>query len=78
VGLVLRLVPGLFNLLMLAGAGYIVWIGWSLLRSSLVVGALGSPPPRSPWISFRQGIVTSLLNPKAYLFMLAVYPQFLK
>lgn len=78
VGLVLRLVPGVFNLLLLAGAAYIVWIGWSLLRSSLVIGTIGSLPARSLWTSFRRGIVTSLLNPKAYLFMLAVYPQFLK
>ena len=28
--------------------------------------------------TFRQGILTSLLNPKAYLFMLAIFPQFLK
>ena len=32
----------------------------------------------SRWASFRQGALTSLMNPKAYLFMLAVYPQFLK
>ncbi|QCI64834.1 LysE family translocator [Phreatobacter stygius] len=78
VGLLLRLVPGLFTVLLLAGAAYIVWIGWTLLRSSVVIGAIGSLPIQSLWTSFRQGIVTSLLNPKAYLFMLAVYPQFLK
>ena len=27
---------------------------------------------------FRQGALTSLMNPKAYLFMLAVFPQFLR
>ncbi len=53
VGLVLRLVPGLFNLLLLAGAGYIVWIGWSLLRSSLAIAAIGDLPARSLRVSFR-------------------------
>ncbi|HEV7719117.1 MAG TPA: LysE family translocator [Arsenicitalea sp.] len=77
-GLLLRLAPGLFNVILLLGGGYIVWIGWSLLRSSAAFGAIGPLQTRSHWQSFQQGIVTCLLNPKAYLFMLAVYPQFLK
>ncbi|MBB3149620.1 threonine/homoserine/homoserine lactone efflux protein [Phyllobacterium trifolii] len=32
----------------------------------------------SNWQAFRLGAVTCLINPKAYLFMLAVYPQFLR
>ena len=33
---------------------------------------------RALWVAFRQGTVTCLLNPKAYLFTLAAYPQFLR
>ncbi|MEO7251653.1 MAG: LysE family transporter, partial [Arenimonas sp.] len=33
---------------------------------------------QSWWRTFRQGMLTCLLNPKAYLFMLAIFPQFLK
>jgi threonine/homoserine/homoserine lactone efflux protein len=55
-----------------------VWIGVSLLRSSITVEAVGPGTARSTWRAFRQGAVTCLINPKAYLFMLAVYPQFLK
>ena len=29
-------------------------------------------------MAFRQGLVTCLLNPKAYLFVLAVFPQFMR
>ena len=33
---------------------------------------------RSDWVAFRQGLVTCLLNPKAYLFVLAAFPQFMR
>lgn len=40
-----------------------------------------SPDPsaerRRLWVIFSQGTITCLLNPKAYLFTLSVYPQFL-
>ncbi len=75
---VLKLVPAAFNGVLVAGALYIAWIGWSLLRSRATFGALPSMPVRSDAATFRQGMATCLLNPKAYLFMLAVFPQFLK
>ncbi|MCA1489676.1 LysE family translocator [Sinorhizobium alkalisoli] len=78
VSVVLHLMPELFNALLVAGAGYIAWIGFSLLRSSVTIGGIEGGMMRSRWTSFRQGALTSLMNPKAYLFMLAVYPQFLK
>lgn len=79
---VLKLWPSLFNLVLLAGAAYIAWIGWSLLRSeSGFRFASTSPetaPAKAPATTFYQGMLTSLLNPKAYVFMLAIFPQFLK
>ena len=30
------------------------------------------------WAAFRQGAITCILNPKAYVFVLAVYPVFLQ
>lgn len=77
-GLVLRWVPGLLNILLLAGAAYIAWIGVSVLRSQSAIGplpAVGTPPP---WVVFRRAMLTCLMNPKAYLFMLAIFPQFLR
>jgi threonine/homoserine/homoserine lactone efflux protein len=75
----------------LAGALYIAWIGVSLLRAASSAPApdtaragdgesLRAPVPAaaSPAAAFRQGLATSLLNPQAYLFMLAVFPQFLQ
>lgn len=78
VSVILHLVPGLFNVLLVAGAAYIAWIGFSLVRSSITIGGIEGAGRLSRWASFRQGALTSLMNPKAYLFMLAVYPQFLK
>lgn len=78
VGWVLQSVPALFNAMLLAGAVYLGWIGVSLLRSeaaSLDVSARAS----TPWhITFWRGMATCLLNPKAYLFMVAVFPQFVR
>ncbi|PZM17150.1 LysE family translocator [Rhizobium tubonense] len=77
IGLLASFLPWLFNPLLVVGALYMGWIGVTLMRSSITVGSTlaGS---HSSWRAFRQGAVTCLINPKAYLFMLAVYPQFLK
>jgi threonine/homoserine/homoserine lactone efflux protein len=75
---VLQLVPAAFNAVLLAGAAYIAWIGLALLRSRAAFAEPTGQGARSRAATFRQGMVTSLLNPKAYLFTLAVLPQFLK
>ena len=77
VSVLLRTVPGAFNALLVAGALYIAWIGVSLIRShaAFSVAATGDRPLAA---TFRQGLLTCLLNPKAYLFMLAIFPQFLR
>ena len=75
---VLKLWPAAFNSMLLAGALYIAWIGWSLLRSRATFGALPTQSARTQAATFRRGMLTCLLNPKAYLFMLAIFPQFLK
>jgi threonine/homoserine/homoserine lactone efflux protein len=77
-GILLQLVPGMVNVMLVAGSLYIAWIGWSLMRSTSVFGALPDIEPPSPWRTFRQAALTCLLNPKAYLFMLAIFPQFLR
>lgn len=78
VGAVLKLFPALFNVLLFAGALYIAWIGLCLLRSGASLGTVREARSRSAAAAFRQGMLTCLLNPKAYLFMFAVFPQFLR
>lgn len=78
VGVLTQLPSMLFRVMIVVGAAYMAWIGYSLLRSTITVGAIGPATSRSDWVAFRQGLITCLLNPKAYLFVLAVYPQFIR
>ncbi len=78
ISMLIKLVPGAFNALLLAGALYIAWIGISLMRSDDAFGLKPDSGMRSGTATFRRGMLTSLLNPKAYLFMLAVFPQFMR
>lgn len=78
VGMLLHFAPKLFNVLLVVGAAYVAFIGWQLFRSSIVIGEVDGLERRGLVTRFRQGALTSLMNPKAYLFMLAVFPQFLR
>lgn len=78
IGVLLKLVPAAFNALLLAGALYIAWIGISLLRADSGFGVQTGGSAMPAWTTFRRGALTCLMNPKAYLFMLAVFPQFLR
>lgn len=78
IAMLLQLWPGLFNSLLLTGAAYIAWIGWSLLRSDSLLLPSTNREVLAPAVIFRRAMLTSLLNPKAYLFMLAIFPQFLR
>jgi threonine/homoserine/homoserine lactone efflux protein len=74
----LKVFPSAFNIVLLLGAVYVAWIGISLLRSRAAFNAASSLTPRTLAITFRQAVLTSLLNPKAYVFMLAIFPQFFR
>jgi threonine/homoserine/homoserine lactone efflux protein len=78
VAAVLRLWPALFNAMLAAGALYTAWIGWSFLRSTSQSAQRLPEKTCGAGATFLRALVTSLLNPKAYLFMLAIFPQFLK
>jgi threonine/homoserine/homoserine lactone efflux protein len=78
VGLLASIMPRLFTPLLLVGGAYMIWIGISLMRSSITVEGGDVHDAGSVWRAFRRGALTCLANPKAYLFTLAVYPQFLK
>lgn len=78
IGLLLQVSPLAFNGLLLAGALYIALMGYSMLRSPGALGELAEQPAQTAWHTFWRAMTTCLLNPKAYIFMIAVFPQFLK
>lgn len=70
--------PGVLGWITLAGAGYLVWLGVSTLRSWRAArftagdGSGGNSRLRT----FLQGMGTSGINPKGLLFYVALVPQF--
>ena len=66
----------LFDWLRYAGAAYLVWLGWKLLRAPEAIAQTGSAPlPRGGF--FLQGFLVIMANPKALLFFGAFIPQFI-
>jgi len=80
----LRTEPALFMVVKYAGAAYLCWIGFGMLRGAWrrwrdksVVPAVTTEPldERNP---FRRALVVSLLNPKAILFFISFFIQFVE
>ena len=78
ISVLLRLYPSAFKLMLLAGAAYLAWIGLGIFRRASVLRIEPDAAARPPLTAYRQGMLTNLLNPNAYLFTLAVIPQFLR
>jgi threonine/homoserine/homoserine lactone efflux protein len=76
--LLLQWLPGLFNVLLLGGAAYIVWIGVCILRAKPAGGLPLASNEVDGRTTFRRALLTNMLNPKAYIFTLAVFPQFMQ
>ncbi|MDO0914057.1 LysE family translocator [Streptomyces sp. DT2A-34] len=69
--------PGLLTALTVAGAAYLVWLGWSVLRRPGTPGAAEEAVATRPARVFLRGATISGLNPKGLLLYLSVLPQFL-
>lgn len=78
IGLLLQIIPAAFNALLIAGALYVAWMGIGLWRSPATLAEVAATASRPLRHTFARALVTCLLNPKAYLFMVAVFPQFLR
>ena len=75
--------PALFVGLKYAGAAYLAFLGWGLLRAGLarwrapVTSTLAPTPASSaPGQPFRVALLISLMNPKAILFFVSFFIQF--
>ena len=74
---VMALVADAFTIIKLAGAAYLIWIGWKMFTSS---GKLDMQPSgeRQPLARYVwQGALVNWSNPKTLLFLGAFLPQFI-
>ena len=74
-----RTAPWTFDVVRLAGAAYLLWIGIQCLRTTMLPSLNGADAttakPRWPE-AIQRGLLTNLLNPKALLFCSVLLPQF--
>jgi RhtB (resistance to homoserine/threonine) family protein len=78
IGLIVSRSILLFNTLKYIGAAYLIFIGWKALMSK--GGLISSAEAReekdlAPWAAFRMGFLCNVLNPKATLFVFALFTQ---
>lgn len=65
-----------FDWLRLAGAAYLIWLGWKMIRASGEGDETMTPrPPRGGFLM--QGVLVALSNPKTLVFFGAFFPQFI-
>lgn len=89
---VLRTYPAMFMVVKYFGAAYLTWMGLNLLRAAIaglrsqpdVLASVASASNASTSVNaahlqrpFRRALVISLLNPKAILFLLSFFVQFI-
>ena len=68
----------LYWVVRLAGAAYLLYLAWQVLRPHGVAIFHVRDLPRDPAARlFRMGLLTNLLNPKAAIMYLALIPQFI-
>jgi threonine/homoserine/homoserine lactone efflux protein len=74
-----------YLVLRVVGAAVLLWLGVKAWRTAWLsrhdaVAAVGEQPPadgrRRWWGAFGEGLIVQLANPKAAVFMIAFYPQF--
>ncbi len=80
-GSLLKATPALFMVVKYAGAAYLAWVGIGLLRSAIAtwrgrVRETGQEPSADVSRPFRTALMISLMNPKAILFFISFFIQF--
>ena len=76
VGLLIQQSLWLFNLIKLAGAAYLIFLGIKMLRAQPETGEeLASQPALSSLGALRTGFLTNVLNPKTTIFIVSLFMQ---
>ena len=84
----LRTYPALFLVVKYVGAAYLTWVGLNLIRAAIEKWRSGTPVAVDSEAAvtemvahmqqpFKRALVISLLNPKAILFLLSFFVQFI-
>jgi leucine efflux protein len=80
----LRTTPALFMVVKYAGAAYLCWVGLQLLFAALKTWRTADTAPTAMGVlpahqakPFQRALLVSLLNPKAILFLLSFFVQFI-
>ena len=72
--------PWTFDVVRLAGAAYLLWIGIQCLRTTMLpsLTSADTTGEKPRWgAAIQRGLLTNLLNPKALLFCSVLLPQFI-
>ena len=77
-GVILTTSATLFTAMKWAGAAYLAWMGWRIIRSAGTATAdLAQVAGKSRSTAFRDSALVTLLNPKSIGFFVAFVPQFI-
>lgn len=72
-------VPVAYDTVRFAGAAYLLYLAWKTFRADPTPASPTTVSTGFPTLKiFRQGLLTNLLNPKMALFVLALFPQFIR
>ena len=79
IGLIISKSLLIFSVIKILGAIYLIWLGGNLLWSKGEHHTLVSetaPTPKAPSTAFKEGFLTNVLNPKATVFFVSIFTQF--
>ena len=83
IGSLLAAYPQVFTLIKYAGGAYLVWVGIQLIRAAIlrwkngtIVAKIDTSIPQDTSHPFKRALAISLVNPKAILFFVSFFIQF--
>lgn len=77
VAVVLAEHPVIFDAIRYAGAAYLIWIAFKILRQP-AAGLDPSTKQRNSFAAWRDGVLVNVFNPKIVIFMFALLPPFIR
>jgi len=76
-GIVLASSAIAFNVIKIAGAVYLIYLGIKMFRSDVTNNTLVKGQEASCLKCFMEGFLVSVSNPKAVIFFMSIFPQFI-